>query len=143
MKSHAQDSTTPLGKMAESKIYFIQKHRVMLSFDLANLYQVPTQVFTQAIKRNLTRFPSDFMFQLTPEEWISYSGKRRDYLDLCKTERDNFRFKKTNLEYFDRLLLEAFGYPSAIHFKVTHFPHLPPVVFVFFFQLRLVDADFV
>jgi len=71
MKSHAPDSATPLGKMAESKIYFIRKNRVMLSFDLANLYQVPTKVFTQAIKRNLTRFPSDFMFQLTPEEWTN------------------------------------------------------------------------
>jgi hypothetical protein len=71
MKSHAPDSATPLGKMAESKIYFIRKNRVMLSFDLANLYQVPTKVFTQSIKRDLTRFPSDFMFQLTAEEWTN------------------------------------------------------------------------
>jgi len=40
----------------------------MLDADLAGLYGVPTKVFNQAVKRNLDRFPEDFMFQLTPEE---------------------------------------------------------------------------
>jgi hypothetical protein len=43
----------------------------MLDFDLAELYGVETRVFNQAIKRNISRFPEDFMFQLTLEEWNS------------------------------------------------------------------------
>lgn len=41
----------------------------MLDFDLAELYQVETRVLNQSVKRNLKRFPSDFMFQLTADEW--------------------------------------------------------------------------
>ena len=41
----------------------------MLDFDLAVLYEVGTKVLNQAVKRNITRFPNDFMFQLTKEEW--------------------------------------------------------------------------
>ena len=41
----------------------------MLDFDLAALYEVPTKVLNQAVKRNAKRFPKDFMFQLTPDEW--------------------------------------------------------------------------
>ena len=43
----------------------------MLDFDLAALYGVETKVFNQAVKRNINRFPEDFMFQLTLEEWNS------------------------------------------------------------------------
>lgn len=41
----------------------------MLDFDLAELYEVETKVLNQAVKRNIERFPGDFMFRLTPEEW--------------------------------------------------------------------------
>jgi hypothetical protein len=53
------------------KIYDIRGQKVMLDFDLAALYGVETRVFNQAIKRNISRFPEDFMFQLTLEEWNS------------------------------------------------------------------------
>jgi len=56
------------------KIYLIRGRKVMLDRDLAALYQVQTGILNQAVKRNLERFPEDFMFQLTPEEtknWIS------------------------------------------------------------------------
>lgn len=53
----------------ERKIYLIRNQRVMIDSDLANLYQVPTKVLVQAIKRNIQRFPDDFMFQLTLEEF--------------------------------------------------------------------------
>jgi hypothetical protein len=43
--------------------------RVMLDFDLAKLYEVETRVLNQAVKRNIKRFPSDFMFQLTSSEY--------------------------------------------------------------------------
>ena len=41
----------------------------MLDFDLAGLYEVETKVLNQAVKRNTDRFPEDFMFRLTREEW--------------------------------------------------------------------------
>src|ERR1035437_1523189 len=50
-------------------ILLIRGHKVMLSIELANLYQVEPRALIQAIKRNLNRFPSDFMFQLMAEEW--------------------------------------------------------------------------
>jgi flagellar capping protein FliD len=49
-------------------IYFIRREKVMLDADLAKLYNVETRVLKQAVKRNLNRFPSDFMFELTNDE---------------------------------------------------------------------------
>ena len=53
----------------ERMIYVIRGQKVMLDSDLAELYGVETKVLNQAVKRNLERFPQDFMFQLTPEEY--------------------------------------------------------------------------
>ena len=52
-----------------TKIYWVREQKVMLDHDLAELYQVETKVLNQAVKRNIDRFPSDFMFQLTENEW--------------------------------------------------------------------------
>ncbi len=52
----------------EQKIYLIRGVKVMLDVDLAKLYQVPTKRLNEAVKRNLLRFPEDFMFQLTVNE---------------------------------------------------------------------------
>ncbi|MBU0686301.1 MAG: ORF6N domain-containing protein [Candidatus Margulisbacteria bacterium] len=52
----------------ENKIYLIRGHKVMIDADLANLYGVKTFVLNQAVKRNIERFPKDFMFQLTKQE---------------------------------------------------------------------------
>jgi len=52
----------------ERRIFAMRGHTVMLDSDLAKLYRVPTKAFNQAVKRNSERFPSDFMFQLTPED---------------------------------------------------------------------------
>ncbi len=54
----------------ESLIYIIREHQVMLDSDLARLYGVETKVLNQAVKRNIQRFPEDFMFQLTKEECL-------------------------------------------------------------------------
>ncbi len=54
----------------KDKIYEIRGQRVMLDSDLAALYGVPTKVFNQAVKRNIERFPEDFMFSITDEEWM-------------------------------------------------------------------------
>jgi len=52
-------------QIIQNKIFEIRGMRVMLDFDLAEMYDVETRVLNQAVKRNIKRFPSDFMFQLT------------------------------------------------------------------------------
>lgn len=53
----------------QTKIYGIRGFKVMLDFDLAEMYQVETRRLKEQVRRNKERFPSDFMFQLTKEEW--------------------------------------------------------------------------
>ena len=52
-----------------NKIYYIRGHKVMLDQDLAELYQVATKRLNEQMKRKIGRFPDDFMFQLTEEEF--------------------------------------------------------------------------
>lgn len=54
-----------------NKIYIIRGQKVMLDSDLAELYQVETKRLKEAVKRNIQRFPEDFMFELTNEEFLS------------------------------------------------------------------------
>jgi phage regulator Rha-like protein len=72
----------------QNRIYVIRGERVMLDFDLAALYEVETKALNQAVKRNIERFPEDFIFQLTPLEW---SGIRSQsvtaYQDLSLQNR--------------------------------------------------------
>ena len=56
-------------------IYEIRGHKVMLDSDLARLYEVETKRLNEAVKRNIERFPEDFMFQLTEEEWKLFNLK--------------------------------------------------------------------
>lgn len=84
-------------KNIQSKIYEIRNEKVMLDFDLAAMYEVETKVLNQAVKRNLDRFPDDFMFQLTKEEYDSLrsqivtlevgKGKYSKYLPYAFTEQ--------------------------------------------------------
>lgn len=53
----------------QQKIFEIRDQKVMLDFDLALLYEVETRVLNQAVKRNIDRFPEDFMFKFTKKEW--------------------------------------------------------------------------
>jgi hypothetical protein len=59
----------------QNRIYEIRGERVMLDMDLATLYEVETRVLNQAVKRNIKRFPVDFMFRLTSAEWQSISSQ--------------------------------------------------------------------
>jgi hypothetical protein len=66
----------PVGEAAiESKIYLIRGHKVILDTDLAILYGVQTFQLNQAVKRNAERFPEDFMFRLTKEEFQSLTSQ--------------------------------------------------------------------
>ncbi|EGK04370.1 ORF6N domain-containing protein [Dysgonomonas mossii] len=56
-------------QIIQNKIFEIRGMRVMLDFDLAELYQVETKNLKRAVKRNIERFPDDFMFELTADEW--------------------------------------------------------------------------
>ena len=69
-KRTTPQSATPIERI-EKAIYLIRGDEVMLGTDLAELYGVETFNLNKAIKRNLERFPADFMFQLTKEEWES------------------------------------------------------------------------
>ncbi len=59
----------------ESKIFLIRGKKVMLDRDLAILYEVETRVLNQAVRRNIERFPEDFMFQLTKEEMKNWTSQ--------------------------------------------------------------------
>ena len=56
-------------QVIQTKIHTIREERVMLDFDLAELYEVETKVLKQAVRRNIERFPDEFMFELTPAEF--------------------------------------------------------------------------
>ena len=56
-------------QIIQSKIYEIRNQRVIIDFELAELYDVETRILNQAVKRNIKRFPPDFMFQLTNKEF--------------------------------------------------------------------------
>jgi phage regulator Rha-like protein len=81
----------------ERKIYLIRGQKVMLDSDLAELYEVPTKVLLQSVRRNIERFPSDFMFQLTNQYVMilrsqivtlkTGQGKHRKYLPYVFTEQ--------------------------------------------------------
>jgi len=51
------------------KIFIIRKKKIMLDHDLARLYEVSTRRLNEQVKRNIRRFPEDFMFQLTKDEF--------------------------------------------------------------------------
>lgn len=69
MDSGDMDSGTSLSEAIVEAIYSIRDQRVMLDEDLARLYGVETKALNQAVRRNADRFPDDFMFQLSSDEW--------------------------------------------------------------------------
>ncbi|WP_339660289.1 ORF6N domain-containing protein [uncultured Polaribacter sp.] len=93
MKKKEENLLIP-DEIITNKIYLIRNQKVMLDRDLAELYQVETKVLKQSVKRNLNRFPEDFMFELTKVEFenlrsqivtSSWGGSR--YLPLVFTEQ--------------------------------------------------------
>ena len=69
----------------QSKIFHINGQRVILDFDLANLYEVETRALKQAVRRNLKRFPEDFMFQLSKEAW-------KELITICDKLPEGVKF---------------------------------------------------
>lgn len=91
-----KDQIIPSERIGKS-IFLIRSQKVMLDANLAELYEVPIKVFNQAVKRNKGRFPADFMFQLTNEEFAALRsqivtletgrGRHRKYLPYAFTEQ--------------------------------------------------------
>ncbi len=81
-------------EIIQNKIFLIRERKVMFDLDLALLYRVETKVLIQTVKRNLRRFPSDFMFQLSKKEYenlrsqfVTSSWGGRRYLPFVFTEQ--------------------------------------------------------
>jgi len=68
MEQHNNNALIP-DELVVNKIFQIRGQKVMLDFDLAILYEVETRILKQSVRRNILRFPEDFMFQLTKKEW--------------------------------------------------------------------------
>ena len=100
-KKAIQKSAIPAEKIA-SMIYLIRSQKVMLDRDLAELYGVQTKVLKQAVRRNIERFPPDFMFELTDEEQKSLRsqivtlkrGQHSKYLSFAFTEQGLMKKKR-------------------------------------------------
>ena len=71
----------------QNLIYEIRGHKVMIDSDLAKLYGVQTFNLNKAVKRNIQRFPADFMFQLTKEEFMNW----RSHFVISKTDLKGLR----------------------------------------------------
>lgn len=72
--------------VVQRKIYEIRGRKVILDRDLAALYQVETKVLNQAVKRNIERFPEDFMFQLTPKELKNWKSQFVTSIQMSEEE---------------------------------------------------------
>lgn len=104
MESKNQEYASP-ETLVTSKIYIVRNKKIRLDRDLAELYKVETRVLNQAVSRNMERFPEEFMFQLTPEEFeilksqndiklgwytknaICFHGIRRSHAFKCTTQQ--------------------------------------------------------
>ena len=83
--------------LVESKIFMIRGKQVMIDRDLAELYGVETKVINQAVKRNIERFPEEFRFQLTTEEYVSL----RSQIATLKEDNDPLRSQIVTLKNED------------------------------------------
>jgi len=72
-------------QVIQNKICEIREQKVMFDFDLAQLYEVENRVLKQAVKRNIERFPPDFMFQLSKKEWS-------ELITICDKLPDGLKF---------------------------------------------------
>jgi hypothetical protein len=79
-------------QIIQQKIFEIRGQKVMLDFDLAALYEVETKSLNQAVKRNVERFPEDFMFRLTREEW---NNLRSQIVTSSLQNSDNHKSKRS------------------------------------------------
>lgn len=78
----------------QDKIYEIRGRGVMLDFDLAKIYEVEPRVLKQAVRRNIERFPDDFMFELTASEYNSLKIRIRSQIVILENENGRGKYPK-------------------------------------------------
>ncbi|MBI4431765.1 MAG: ORF6N domain-containing protein [Candidatus Omnitrophica bacterium] len=93
----------------EERIFWIHSQKVMLNLHLAELYGVEVKVLTQAVKRNASRFPPDFMFQLT---WPETKALRSHFVTLKKSGQSQHELDFTREQSEVRA-------SDAVHFEPT------------------------
>jgi len=99
----------------EEKIHLIRGQKVMLDSDLAEVYQVATRVLNQAVKRNLHRFPEDFMFQLSVEEVDNLAMRSQ----IVTASKRNIRFRPyVFTEHGAVMLASVLNSPTAIEASI-------------------------
>lgn len=82
-------NTNQLATRIEDKIYSVRDQKVMLDYDLAEMYDIPTKVLKQAVRRNLERFPEDFMFEMSEMELSDW----RSHFVTSKSLKMGLRYK--------------------------------------------------
>lgn len=109
----ASKTTIIVIEQIEPLIKTIRGHKVILDHDLAHLYGVPTKLLNQAVKRNSSRFPEDFLFQMTQEE---SAGMRSQFVTASKRNVRHQPFAFT--EYGAFMAATVLNSPQAIEMSV-------------------------
>lgn len=102
-------------------IYDIRGVKVMLDYDLAAIYGVETRSLNQAVKRNIERFPSDFMFKLTEEEWLAVGQRISMSSQIVMTYPEKRPKKATPYAFTEHgavMLASVLRNPSAVQMSV-------------------------
>ena len=96
-------------QLIQSRIYEIRGQKVMLDFDLAEMYEVETRALNQAVKRNIERFPEDFMFQLAKDEWQNMSSQ---FVMTSRNKRPKTAIPLAFTEHGVKCAQKQYSYPS-------------------------------
>ena len=102
----------------EEKIYVIRGQRVMLDSDLAEVYQVETRALNQAVKRNLSRFPKDFMFQLDEAETIALRNSSQFVMSSRKHRGTSYQ-PYAFTEHGAVMLASVLNSPTAVEASIV------------------------
>jgi hypothetical protein len=101
---------TPKPENVAPLVHFVRGEKVLLDADLAALYGVPTKVLNQAVKRNLDRFPEDFMFRLTRREVEAIRGMWSQFVTSSSGASENASNMRSQIVTASRRKLSALPY---------------------------------
>jgi hypothetical protein len=105
-------------EVIERRILLIRGQKVMLSTHLAELYDVETRVLNQAVKRNISRFPEDFMFQLTREE-ADFLPRSRSQFAILKRGKNIKYLPYAFTEHSAIMAANVLNSPQAVRIGVS------------------------
>jgi len=103
-------------------IYRIRDQKVMLDADLAEMYGVETRIVKQAVRRNLVRFPEDFMFELTPDEWQTLKSSLRSQFEILNDNKRGKHSKYPPFVFTEQgvaMLSSVLNSPQAIEVNIS------------------------